>query len=501
MGKTKPDTSLAPENNKRKYAKYRYSRIALFKAAFAVKCGASIRAASLQYRLPAPSVKDFSQHVTKIPISNGLSDFLSQCNEVYDQVKVQKKSKQKQESQTSVKEVETHKNPVTKPVPKLENLDETSDSDSVDNFLEDNFIYDEPPELSQDIFVTVSPEVKVKEPQLVDNICCTCLYKVESDLEHDPISINFLKEFLNGNLPALPEHSLKICQVCQEFITKIKNFKNTCLESMKQLKEMTETKVEKKINEIIDENNDMVLEEEIKPSLEPESDNNDNWQDERNFSRSDDSDDSDKPLCKFVVEKRKKSSAKAKKINKKLKRDLKDDESDEEIRTKSYCSYCTHFFPESLEDHFISFHGNQTVDHSFECKECQNVLLNREDFCQHFDTVHIRFPESEKCPHCTKTFEFRQPYHAHVAKHTSEFKCERCNSHFLYYAVMREHFESRHLGLKHCGQCSQAFASEEMYEKHVTLEHVLLQQYTCDKCGRGFVDKEGLRKHLSLTAW
>lgn len=378
--------------------------------------------------------------------------------------------------------------------------------------------------------VEIDDHETVKE--LTQSYCCACL-KQNVALVTKRKSVQFLEDFLDEGLRGFNYTELKMCKKCSKLIQDIIEFKKTCSASLKSLKEL--------VRQPPASNDEPMLESVV---VKPDPDlidmlmtNPTSFESVDEDARSDSSPSPsvlnvDLPVSTKEFKKEKaevgaqevgfmrvppplpqpKTVAKPKPGKAKRGPQSKPKQlinlqpiklklvSEPAASKSSYCSYCSHFFPEPLNDHYLKVHGFLAND-SWTCKDCGSFIGEKDTFLEHFDTAHIRFPAPEKCPHCETTFEYREPYKVHVSKHNAEFECEFCHLRFYQYMIMRQHVETKHLGLKRCKHCRQAFVTEEEFQKHMEEEKKVREQNTCDVCKRTYSDKQSLRKHKTSTVW
>lgn len=317
----------------------------------------------------------------------------------------------------------------------------------------------------------------------LQNYCCLCL--AQENLSAANINqLLFYEQFVEDGLRGFKYESLRICTKCSKLTETVMDFKRTCSESLKALEKMGKSNVEASaVTEI----------ESVLVKTEPDLDDA--------FQTKIEPD----PITEYYSSGRPKRNVKKIKVTDWEEPEPKASSSRKTTKSlllsKSYCSYCGHFFPEALENHYARIHGVLKKNNSWACKTCKKKIGTKEAFLKHFDATHIRFAKPQKCPQCDEYFKYREPYKMHVGKHNNEFQCEYCKQRFYQLRLMRRHVETKHLGLKRCKQCRQAFATEEDLKKHLVEEKLVRMQNTCEHCKRTFSDKHSLKKHQSSSQW
>lgn len=304
--------------------------------------------------------------------------------------------------------------------------------------------------------------------------CFACLE--QNDLAvPEKTNLQFFETFLQDNLHTLSVEDLRLCKKCIKLVKTIVNFKQTCSKSLKVLKEKFEpapgyvsVKLEPTVTEDSTENDDHDYQANSFLSILKVS-----------------------PLSSETF-KPSNQDAQLLHLRKLKKLSL-------EINTR-FCSVCCHFFPEMLENHYARIHGFEN-NGSWTCKCCSTEIGDKVAFLEHFDSEHVHFSETQKCPHCEETFDYREPYKMHVSTHNAEYECDYCHKRFYQVRIMRKHIETTHFGLKQCNLCRRAFATEEDYNKHMEEELEIRKKFTCEYCNKSFVDKQSMRKHQSSSKW
>nr|XP_015834144.1 PREDICTED: zinc finger protein 627 isoform X28 [Tribolium castaneum] len=164
-----------------------------------------------------------------------------------------------------------------------------------------------------------------------------------------------------------------------------------------------------------------------------------------------------------------------------------------------------------------------------ECKICSKSFLTRRKYRRHMSRHRER---KHKCPLCDKLFHLPAEVRVHIrnrheessslikclfcdfssktkggirahtiSHHTREFpfKCDLCDKGFLSKTLLTRHKESDHEGLRLiCEVCSTIFKDLYAFQRHVARhnpDHVVTK-YTCKECSKVLGSLVGLRKHM-----
>lgn len=82
-----------------------------------------------------------------------------------------------------------------------------------------------------------------------------------------------------------------------------------------------------------------------------------------------------------------------------------------------------------------------------------------------------------------------------VHNDTPQYKCEHCNKTFVRSDGLRLHKLRHGDKIFKCTQCSKAYSTEKLLEKHVIAIHDKAHSYICDICARVFPYRGGLEQH------
>nr|XP_015834161.1 PREDICTED: zinc finger protein 92 isoform X44 [Tribolium castaneum] len=171
-----------------------------------------------------------------------------------------------------------------------------------------------------------------------------------------------------------------------------------------------------------------------------------------------------------------------------------------------------------------------TLEGSYECQVCHKVFFNARNLRRH----SIRHGEKkQRCSICDKTFFLASEVRKHISlRHfrKTKFSCDSCNYKTTTSAVLRMHIirmHTRDFQLR-CDVCNKGFFSKKLLKIHKEVDHEnkrfichfcskvfkdhiswnshvkahdpnnVKPRYPCPECLKVFGDKFGLKKHIAM---
>ncbi|XP_015834157.1 zinc finger protein 260 isoform X35 [Tribolium castaneum] len=170
-----------------------------------------------------------------------------------------------------------------------------------------------------------------------------------------------------------------------------------------------------------------------------------------------------------------------------------------------------------------------TVEAPYQCEVCSKIFPSYRGFRSH----QARHNKKHKCPFCEKryfvpyllkchissTHENQKKYFCDlcdyatyrkpalgvhkIREHTKEFpfKCETCNKGFVYKLFYTRHNQVEHAGLRYtCEVCSKVFRTEKQFKIHVNQHdpNYVEARYPCTLCLKVFKGKTRWKYHMKM---
>ena len=136
------------------------------------------------------------------------------------------------------------------------------------------------------------------------------------------------------------------------------------------------------------------------------------------------------------------------------------------------CEFCAKTFrsKRTLKSHLAIVHdsGEKTVLH---CKYCSRKCISESQMKKHVLAMHLGLKVS--CPLCPKEFSHKDSMMKHQALVHGQggrevLYCDKCPTKFVTKAKLKEHINSKHLGLKHsCQSCGKEYSRKHKLVKHI----------------------------------
>jgi transcription elongation factor Elf1 len=186
--------------------------------------------------------------------------------------------------------------------------------------------------------------------------------------------------------------------------------------------------------------------------------------------------------------------------------------------------------------------GNPDGSDKFVCAYCATKFCNFELLRTHIWSYHFpskkkvksdqadsepkrkEEPESIRCEKCEEVFTSRDYLVKHLEKHQSneEFKCDLCNTKFLWRKTMKRHkiemfdtdgspkhvcemcgihvctgklLRAHHISVHRnfiCPACGQSFTLKRNLDSHVKNKI----EFSCSECGKTFCNKRAYKQHM-----
>lgn len=158
------------------------------------------------------------------------------------------------------------------------------------------------------------------------------------------------------------------------------------------------------------------------------------------------------------------------------------------------CSVCSSLLPSwsSLARHRRIVHGQ-----TWECSLCSKALSCKASLDRHHLVMHSE-RQPLKCPHCDKTFGWKQTLNDHIYSHTGEkpFECHLCPNMFARRSALWMHLQS-HANYRRfaCHLCPSAFLTRNHLTRHLR-SHRKVKDYECSVCFARLSTSYGLSRHL-----
>lgn len=176
--------------------------------------------------------------------------------------------------------------------------------------------------------------------------------------------------------------------------------------------------------------------------------------------------------------------------------------------SRTFCSICLINVPK-ITKHAVKVHSILNEDNNLQCTACGKIFACREKFVEHF-SVHREWLEPKPCHVCGKLFTKRPEYDRHIALHNKSkrqehrYKCTECDKYFSNTTLVKYHKIKDHEGGIQCRYCPMAFRQEdvEKYNEHLKKEEdrkhtrPSKQKHVCAFCGDEKSDSSSLYEHI-----
>ncbi|XP_063709881.1 zinc finger protein 501-like [Culicoides brevitarsis] len=300
--------------------------------------------------------------------------------------------------------------------------------------------------------------------------CTACLKGIEKSCDETGIWAKIYRDLLTTEVNRLPiDVEYHFCDVCQQELQKIDDFRKTCMTSITFLENLDFSLPDidfsafneaKLVDEILEEKiliEDGLLEEVI---FEPNLD--------------------------FLPEERKRSPD-----------------------NRTFCSICLINVPK-ITKHAVKVHSVLNEDNNLECTACSKMFACREKFVEHFGNFHREWSEPKACHICGSLFTKKPDYDRHLALHNkskrqeNRYKCTECDKFFSNTTLVKYHKIKDHEGGIQCRYCPIAFRQEDFdkYTEHLRKEEdrkhtrPSKQKHVCAFCGDEKSDSSSLYEHI-----
>ncbi|KAJ4429216.1 hypothetical protein ANN_26219 [Periplaneta americana] len=133
----------------------------------------------------------------------------------------------------------------------------------------------------------------------------------------------------------------------------------------------------------------------------------------------------------------------------------------------------------------------------FTCVSCLAVFARKETLLNHScfadASEEAESSSSLTCPYCQKKFRQKKFFKRHIAKHTGEWKCNKCQKFYSSKATLASHrCIKKSRTTHHCKVCNRQFHRLNYLKKHMLL-HV--ENHPCSTCGKKLQSNEILQTH------
>ena len=167
------------------------------------------------------------------------------------------------------------------------------------------------------------------------------------------------------------------------------------------------------------------------------------------------------------------------------------------------CNVCGKKFATTYyrEAHNQHIHGNKN---DFKCDQCESAFLYQNDLNKHLTLVHN--PKNEKCNLCNKYLQTKRNLKNHVrnvheTKGLKTVQCEKCPKQFKnQYGLIQhvKHFHEIHENIKEhkCEYCSKTFFSVANKRRYIMGIRENNRIFKCDLCHKRFNFDENLQEHI-----
>ncbi|XP_015834143.2 zinc finger protein 43 isoform X25 [Tribolium castaneum] len=165
-----------------------------------------------------------------------------------------------------------------------------------------------------------------------------------------------------------------------------------------------------------------------------------------------------------------------------------------------YCDVCYKVFPSSIK---LTKHRTRHRVKTLKCSLCPKMFLLPSELKTHISVQHEK-QYNFFCDLCNYSTYKRWSLEVHkIREHTKEypFKCEVCNKGFVSKVCLTKHKEVQHEGRRFtCAFCSKVFRDEGQFKVH-TKRHdpnYVESRYTCTECLKVFKTKVRWKDHVKM---
>nr|XP_015834137.1 PREDICTED: zinc finger protein OZF isoform X22 [Tribolium castaneum] len=172
-------------------------------------------------------------------------------------------------------------------------------------------------------------------------------------------------------------------------------------------------------------------------------------------------------------------------------------------RTETFyvCQVCFKQFPTLLK---LQKHKSRHRERKRKCPLCEKMFILQSEVKAHISLQHIQ-EKIFSCDSCNYRTHTSTLLHAHITRmHTKDFqfKCDTCNKGFFYRKTLNTHIEFYHKGMRLvCEFCTREFKNNKQMNihvrKHYDPDHVVTK-FPCPECSKVLSDKYSLKKHVEM---
>ena len=164
-----------------------------------------------------------------------------------------------------------------------------------------------------------------------------------------------------------------------------------------------------------------------------------------------------------------------------------------------------------------SLYEHKKEYHSVTCSKCGKIFLNPEEIHSRNGPLHLKqlLKQHEKicdyiisnpmevdeliCKVCQRNFTYYHPLMQHFENvHKKIHNCDKCENSYPRLNLLLHHVQTVHEGIKNhqCDTCGKTYADESLLVHHKKKLHLLQFDHKCQVCGKGFVTKAEMRTHI-----
>ena len=152
---------------------------------------------------------------------------------------------------------------------------------------------------------------------------------------------------------------------------------------------------------------------------------------------------------------------------------------------KYTCTQCAQCFKNKYtrRGHERVVHGEKTK----KCDDCGKMFVTERTLKVHIIQVHIK-SKDKICPSCGEAFFLVETFKIHLLRHSDDrqFPCEVCGKSFFTKRDIRKHSDT-HTMPHECDKCNKSFGSKALLKDHVQVKHDGI--------------KHNCRFHCGMEAW